>query len=132
MGVMNPWTKHYQAEWENRAADVGLPLWLRVAALAYGRHEANGHANFRRGELSWILGRPPSAASPSFKRVDRTYLRNAIAVAVRHKWLAEGSCSECLVVPAHAVEGPVGNPDKPCPVHDRKVQRKRRKLRVVS
>ena len=132
MGVMNPWAKHYQAEWENRAADTSLSLWLRVACLAYGRHEANGHANFRRGQLSWILGTPPTAESPTFKRRDRTEVRDAIALAVRHKWLGEGSCSECLVVPAHAVEGPLGNPNKPCPVHERKVQQKRERLRVVS
>lgn len=96
MGVHAPWAKHAQIEWENRAADTTLPLWLRVACLAYGRHEANGHANFGRG------------------------------------WLAMGSCSECLIVPAHAIEGPLGSAEKPCAVHDRKVQQKRARLRVVS
>jgi hypothetical protein len=131
MGTYNPWAKHYQAEWENRAADAKLPLWLRVVCVAYGRHEANGHANIRRGQLSWILGTPPTATQP-FRRAHRTTVRDAIRTAARHGWLAEGSCSECLIVPAHAIDGPVGNPKKPCPVHDRKVEQKRAKLRVVS
>jgi hypothetical protein len=31
---MNSWAKHYQAEWENRAAETSLSLWLRAACLA--------------------------------------------------------------------------------------------------
>jgi hypothetical protein len=94
----NPWTRHYQAVWENRAADHTLPLWLRLACIAYARHEANGHANFKRGQLSWILGKPPDGNQP-FKRVDRWTMQDALALAIRHGWLAEGSCTECLVVP---------------------------------
>ena len=60
-------------------------------------------------------------------------LVNALALAVRHGWLAEGSCTECLVVPGHAIQGPDGDPNKPCPVHVRKNLRKRRpELRVVE
>ena len=92
-GNPNPWTRHYQAVWENRAADHTLPLWLRLACIAYARHEANGHANFKRGQLSWILGKPPDGDQP-FKRVDKSTLVNALALAVRHGWLAEGSCTE--------------------------------------
>lgn len=131
MGVYNPWAKHYQAQWENRAADAKLPMSLRVVCVAYGRHEANGHANLRRGQLSWIVGTPPTDTQP-FRRAARYSVRDAIQAAVRHGWLAEGSCSECLIVPAHAIEGPVGNSDKACPVHARKIEQKRAKLRVVS
>ena len=131
-----PWTAHAQIVWENRSADATLPLWLRLACLAYGRHEANGHANFKRGQLSWILGTPPTDDQP-FKRVDKYTLRDAIAVAVEHRWLAGGSCAECLVVPGHAIEGPLGDSTKPCPVHERKrAQRVKReqnaRLHVVS
>jgi hypothetical protein len=129
-----PWTKHFQISWEERAVDCGLPLWLRIACLAYARHEANGHANFRRGQLSWILGTPPADGKP-FQRVGSSTVGDAIRRAVRYGWLAEDSCSECLVVPGHSIEGPLGNPDKPCAVHERRYERQRSRatrLRVVS
>ena len=127
-----PWAKHYQAEWENRAADHTLSLWLRLACIAYARHEANGHANFKRGQLTWILGKPPMGDQP-FQRVDRTIMHAAVKTAVKHGWLAEGSCTECLIVPGHAVKGGLGDPNKPCSVHERKRQRRRRpELRVVA
>lgn len=118
------WTRHYQIGWENRAANPDTPLWARVLSLAYGRHAANGHANFQRGQLSWILGTPPKGGQP-FKRRDRGSVRDAIAVAVKYGWLAEGSCSECLVVPHHDIAGPHGDESKPCPVHERKRAQKR-------
>jgi hypothetical protein len=86
------WATHYQIEWENWAADTKLPLWLRISCLAYGRHEANGHATFGRGQLSWILGTPPTADHP-FKRIDKYTVRDTIKLATGHGWLAEGSCS---------------------------------------
>jgi hypothetical protein len=127
----NTWTRHYQIVWENRAHDYSLPLWLRLACIAYARHEANGHANFKRGQLSWILGTPPKGDQP-FKRVDRWTLSNALALAIRREWIADGSCTECLVVPGHAIEGPDGDATKPCTVHVRKqLGKKRVQLRVV-
>jgi hypothetical protein len=120
----NPWTRHYQSAWENRAANPDLPCWARVVAFAYGRHEANGHANFKRGELSFLTGTPPKDGGP-FRRRDRSTLRKAIAVAVQYGWLAEGSCTECLV-PQHEIAGPPGDPFKPCPVHERKARQKPR------
>jgi hypothetical protein len=125
-----PWARHYQSVWENRAANPNLPLWARVVALAYGTHEANLHANFKRGELSWILGEPGADGKP-FKRRDRATLRNAIAIAVKYGWLAEGSSSECLVVPEGTVVGPIGDPTKPCPVCNRKQADRRPRLTVV-
>jgi hypothetical protein len=128
----NPWTRHYQIVWEKRAADHTLPLWLRLACIAYARHEANGHAPFKRGQLAWILGKPPDD-NHSFRRVDRWTMQDALALAVRHEWLAEGSCTECLVVPGHAIQGPDGDANKPCPVHERKRQKERRpELRAVE
>jgi hypothetical protein len=126
MVVEKPWAKHYQSDWHERAWDTGLPLWLRVTCLAYGHHEANGHANFRRGQLLWMLGTPPTADSP-FKAAPGNRVCEAIADAVKRGWLAEGSRTECLVVPAHAIGGGLGNPNKPCPVHTRKRKTRRRK-----
>ncbi len=76
-------------------------------------------------QLAWILGKPPDGDRP-FKRVDRTTMRDAIALTIKHGWLAEGSCTECLIVPGHAITGGLGDPDKPCPVHDRRHAAKRR------
>ena len=39
-----PWARHYHETWQERAGDARLPFWLRVAALAYGSHTDNGHA----------------------------------------------------------------------------------------
>jgi hypothetical protein len=121
LAVFNPWTRHYQSAWENRAANHDLPMWARIISLAYGRHQANGHAVFQRGQLTWILGKPPKGDEP-FKRADRQRVYEAIATAVKFGWLAEGSCLECLVVPGHAIEGPQGNAKAPCPVHERKAR----------
>jgi hypothetical protein len=128
------WAKHYQIVWDERAANCNLSLWLRVSCLAYARHEANGNANFRRGQLSWILGTPPTDGQP-FKWVDSSTIGDAIKRAVRYGWFAPESCSECLAVPGHAIGGPTGNPNKPCVVHERKHELKRSratKLAVVS
>lgn len=120
MGVLAPWAKHAQIVWERRAADPNLPLWLRIVCLAYGQHEANGHANFRPGSLTWIFGTPETDTEP-FKRVHRSTIYDAIQTAVRRGFLAPGSCAKCLVVPSHAIEGPrPGNAFKPCPVHSKK------------
>lgn len=126
-----PWARHYQSAWDNRAANTGLPLWTRVVCLAYGRHEANGHANFQRGDLSWILGKP-SKSGGDFQRRDRHTIRDAIAVAVKYGFLAKESCSVCLVVPPHAIEGPLGDPHKPCAVHESKKAQKLRKLQQLE
>ncbi|OBG28383.1 hypothetical protein [Mycobacterium sp. 852002-51057_SCH5723018] len=131
MAVFNPWTRHYQAAWENRAANHNLPLWARIFSLAYGRHQANGHAVFGRGELTWILGTPPKASEP-FQRASRQAVREAIATAVKHGFLDDDSCSECLVVPGHAIQGPHGKAAAPCLVHERKYRAKRAKLTLVS
>jgi hypothetical protein len=131
LSVFNPWTRHYQAAWENRAANHNLPLWARIFCLAYGRHHANGHAVFGRGELTWVLGTPPKGKEP-FQRASRQAVHEAIATAVKHGFLAEGSCLLCLVVPGHAIQGPHGKADAPCPVHEKKYREKRAKLTLVS
>lgn len=126
-----PWTKHYQSAWDNRAANTDLPLWARVVCLAYGRNEANGHANFHRGELSVILGKQPTNGN-DFKRRDRHTVRDAIATAVKYGFLAEGSCTECLLVPREAISGPLGNPHKQCAAHERKREQAARKAQRMS
>lgn len=131
MGVINPYARHYQREWENRAANHGLPLWARIMCLAYGRHKANGHAMFGRGELTWILGTPPCDGKP-FEKANRQAVHKAIAAAVKYGFLDKDSGTECLVVPGHAIAGPHGNPNAPCPVHERKYRARRAKMGLAS
>lgn len=126
---------HFQHVWEERAADRRYPLWLRVAFLAYGKHRRNGHANFRQGQLARTLGHP-DIETGEIVSVDGSVLRRAIRAAVAGGWLAEGSGSRCLVVPAHAISGGGnGHEGEDCPIHERKrmaaVQR-RGSLRAVS
>lgn len=108
-----PWSRHYQDEWQSRAGDARLPYWLRVAALAYGSHQDNGHARFKRGEIALILGTPNG-------RGGITPLANvgrAISDAVEYGWLAPESFWGCLVVPAHhSKKGLLGH-NPPCPIH---------------
>lgn len=110
----HPWAKHYQHAWAERSGDPNLPDWLRVAALAYGKHSANGHASFAPGDLALVLGtidRETGELRPS-RNVSR-----AIQTAVRYGWLATGSRTRCLVVPAFAVSGGLGSEYAKCQVH---------------
>lgn len=100
-----PWARHYMDVWHERAGDPQLPLWLRAASLAYGSHDDNGHASFKRGHVALVLGRP----GEPHQNVGR-----AIDMAVELGWLAEGSWYGCLIVPRSNVwKGPWGHP-KPC------------------
>lgn len=116
---MKVWAKHYQSTWQERAGNPRLPLWLRVAALAYGNHKANGHANFRPGEVALAV----STVNPETGEIttpDRRDVGDAVRVAVEYGWLAQGSGTTCLVVPAHAVSGGIGNAQAACPVHEKR------------
>lgn len=116
MSAYEPWTRHKQSGWLNLTADYKLPGWLRLACYAYGNHRANRHALFQPGVLAYALGRPgPNGVEP----VPRQRVHEAIRVAVRHGWLAEGSCSRCLIVPKF-IEGPLGDERERCPVHDKR------------
>ena len=113
-----PWARHFQRAWQERTADPDLPLWLRLVSAAYGNHRANGHAVFARGDLAIALGHPDVTTGEIFP-VDRSNLRRAIQVAVKHQWLSPQSTTRCLVVPAHAVSGGLGSPAQECPQHAR-------------
>lgn len=120
LSINNPWwSSHYQKVWHERAVDRSLPipLWLRVSFLAMGNHKKNGHCLFQRGELARRLAEP-----------DRKNLQRAIKKAIQHGFLSPESCSECLVVPPHAVtNGMGGKEDTLCPVHERKRAANRRR-----
>lgn len=105
---------HRQAVWRERAADraanPSMDNWIRVAALAFGCHRRNGHANFKRGEIAEILGTPG-------KPLSGPAVSNAIRLAKGAGWIAQESNARCLVVPPHAVGGGLGHPNDRCPIH---------------
>lgn len=112
-----PWSRHYHDAWLSRAGDPRLPYWLRVTALAYGSHENNGHARFRRGEVGLILG-SPNKTTGEIVPLHRSSVHRAIGEAVTYGWLEEGSFARCLIVPAHSIRrGSLKDPVKACPIH---------------
>lgn len=109
-----PWSRHYFDGWQTKAGNPQLPHWLRVAASAYGAHDDDGHARFKRGELSTILGHidPDSGAFVRYGNLSR-----AIAEAVEYRWLAPGSYWGCLIVPAHDIrKGDLSRRSGTCPL----------------
>lgn len=117
MSTRNPWGRHYQTVWEERAGDPRMPLWFRVIALAYGKHRANGHAMFKAGQVGLVLGRADPVTG-ELVPLDRGNVSRAIRTAVEYGLLDKSSGSRCLVVPGHAIEGGLGSPFEPCPQHD--------------
>lgn len=113
MSVANPWTQHRQSFWQFHAGNTSLPLWLRIAALAYGVHRRNGHAPFGPGDLRLALSFVDTATGeimqPSTQR-----LSNEIDVAVRYGFLSHVSCASCLVVPASISGGMTGKTNEAC------------------
>ncbi|WP_460359489.1 hypothetical protein, partial [Mycobacterium sp. ZZG] len=98
------------------------------SGLAFARHKANGHAIFAKGQLALLLGRP---TEDGFKPADKSNVQRAIRAAISNKWLDPESCSECLVVPSHAVQGGLGSENEKCSVHDRKAHlRQSRKAKL--
>lgn len=122
-----PWARHYQHVWHERTADTRLPLWLRIAFLALGSHRANGHARFKPGEIAEVFGGGIDPKTGEIRTLDKHNLQRAIRNAVDRGWLAEGSSSLCLIVPAHAVQGGLGYAAEKCPIHERKRSPRKRK-----
>ena len=113
------WARHYQDVWHERSGDRRLPKWLRVAALAYGSHENNGHARFKRGEVALILA-VVDHETGEVVPLDRRAVFRVIQQAVAYGWLDEGSTARCLIVPAHAIKkGRLDAHTEPCPIHVR-------------
>jgi hypothetical protein len=121
-GATNTWVRHFQSPMFERAQDSDLPLWQRVAFLAWAKCRPNGHATFRRGELARFFAQ------------DRANLQRAIREAVTRGWIDPQSCAECLVPNPHEVQGGWGgDAEAPCAVHERKAQlRRERKLRGIA
>lgn len=109
------WSRHYQEPWAEDALNATYPMPLRVAFLAFGRHRANGHAVFRQGEVSNVLGRFDDHGT--WVAADRRTVHRAIRHAVTYGLLAEGSKALCLIVPSHRVAGGMGSPESDCKRH---------------
>ncbi|KXP02210.1 hypothetical protein AXK59_16755 [Tsukamurella tyrosinosolvens] len=76
-----------QSHYGKLYSDVELPVWQRVAFLAYARADTSGHVPFNGNRIAEILDRP-------VRRVTE-----AIAKAVERGWLQDGSSRHCLVIP---------------------------------
>ena len=93
-----------------------FPGGYGVAALAYGKHAANGHASFAPREVALVLSKVDESTGEIITPPSSNVSRH-IQTAVRYGFLARGSGARCLVVPAHAVAGGLGNAFKECAVH---------------
>jgi len=133
MSVRQPWSRHFQNVWQERARDPRLPAWLRVAALAFGSHAANGHAPFKPGEIALILARVDGETG-EIVPMHKANVQRAITKAVESGWLVSNSGSTCLVVPGHAVAGGLGRADAACPQshRSRRVSQNVTRLRSVG
>lgn len=115
--VQNPWAKHRQSFWESKTNQAGLPLWLRITALAYGVHRRNGHAPFKPGDIilaTTVCDEDSGAVyAPTSSRISE-----AIRQAVSAGFLAVESNARCLVVPPWGIEGGVlGSVNEKCAHH---------------
>jgi hypothetical protein len=112
MAMTNPWDRQYQSVWLERSADTSLDNWLRLFALALGRHRANGHANFAPGEIAQCLGKV--GPNNEFRPLSNSSVSNAIRLAKDRGWITTESNARCIVMPPHAVAGGDGNPHEVC------------------
>lgn len=117
MSRENPWTKHRQSFWQEKAGSPNLSLWQRVYCLAYGVHRRNGHAPFKPGEIALattIVHRDTGEIrQPSAPEISR-----AINTAIDYGFLSSESCARCLVVPPWGIEGGMlGRPNEKCRWH---------------
>ena len=108
---------HIQGAWEEHAGNPRLPLWLRVSALAYGKHHANGHARFKIGEVALVLSKVDMVTG-EMSVPDRHAVHHAVKLAVEYRFLSKGSGARCLIVPVGMVHQGPGSPGAPCPWHE--------------
>jgi hypothetical protein len=108
LGRGNPAGLHLHSYWQDRAGDDKLPIWLRLAAIAYASHHKNGHATFyMSGEstLPKTLGR------------DKRVIQNELKKAIDRGFLAEQSNINCLVLPDGIFGGAEGHKFADCKLH---------------
>jgi hypothetical protein len=104
----HPGGKHFFSYWQEHADNEDLPLWLRLAALAYCSHRKNGHATFFLNGESTL---------PKQLGKTKRHIHNEIKNAVACGFLAEGSNSCCLIIPDGITGGAEGNKFAECKHH---------------
>lgn len=110
------WGAYAQQEMSRWAKDGAVtPLAVRVLFAAMGRHDRNGHARFRSGELADVLG-SIDVTTGEVRPARRDTVSAAITVAKRLGYIAEDSSARCLVLSRHIFQKSWGSPE-PCPVH---------------
>jgi hypothetical protein len=117
MSRENPWTKHRQSFWEGKTASAGLPLWLRVTALAFGTHRRNGHAPKKPGEIG-LATSITDVDTGEIKTPSPSRVSEAIRQAIELGFLHRDSTARCLIVPPWAIEGgTLGRANEECKLH---------------
>lgn len=125
------WARHFQRPWHDDALNPRFPFALRVAFLAYGTHQANGHARFKQGEIAAVLGHLDEDGHPV--PADRRTVHRSIRQAIDFGLLDPSSKAMCLVVPSHRVSGGLGDDKAPCIRHPKPVsERRRNHLKAVG
>lgn len=114
-GDKPPFSMHVQSWWREQAKNADHDMWFRIMALALGTHRRNGHAGFGVGEIAREL-----------KVTDRK-VSDGIRIAKKHGVIDNNSCSRCLIVPAHGIQGGLGHENDACAWHDGKRTGRRNK-----
>lgn len=114
-----PWTAHYMDVWQSRSGDPRLPMWLRIASLAYGGMERNGHCPLAPGDIEVVLATvDPETGAVYEPRPDN--VNRAIKTAIEYGFIGEGSHRQCLIVPPYMADGGVrGHAHATCKRHGR-------------
>jgi hypothetical protein len=110
------WGAYAQAEMSRWAKDGAVtPLAVRVLFAAMGRHDRNGHARFRPGELADVLG-SIDVMTGEVRTARRDSVSDAVKAAKRLGYIGEESTVRCLVLSRHCFQKSWGSAD-PCEVH---------------
>jgi hypothetical protein len=111
------WGAYAQQEMSRWAKDGAVtPLAVRVLFAAMGRHDRNGHARFRSGELADVLG-SIDVTTGEVRPARRDSVSDAIKAAKRLGYITDESTVRCLVLSRHVFQKSWGSP-APCAVHD--------------
>lgn len=113
-----PFALHTQDAWMEKVGNPRLPLWLRIACLAYGSHRANGHAPLSLGDIGLALATIDTATGECWEP-SRQNINRGILVAVDYGFIDPTSGARCLVVPERMVRGGLGDPLDVCPAKHR-------------
>jgi hypothetical protein len=110
------WGAYSQVEMARLAQAVEVtPLAVRILFAALGRHDRNGHARFRPGELARILG-SIDVTTGEIWGARSDVVSKALGTAKRLGYISEESTARCLVVPRTAFQKRHGRVED-CQVH---------------